>query len=429
MELELLLELLAIFVLILCSGFFSSSETGLTAVSRARIFQLVKEGNKRAQIVSKLRKDKESFIGAILLGNNLVNILASALATSFAIAMWGEVGVIYATIVMTTLILVFAEVLPKTYAIKRSEKISLAVAPAIAVCVTLFSPITGAVKWFITKIFAAFGIDVRDENALFSATDMIRGTIEMHHREGEMEKHDRDMLDGILVLEQIEVGEVMVHRKQVEWLDIAADVATIIDTAINSPHSRLPVYEGEYTNIIGILHLKTLLQLIHKKGRGNITHTNISAILIKPWFIPSTTSLKEQLYAFRQRRQHFALVVDEYGDLQGIVTLEDVIEEIVGEIDDEHDTIDINGIVELSDSTWMVEGNVGIRDLNRHMDWELPDEEANTVAGLVLQEARDIPQKGESFEIDNFQFTVDSCTPTQITRVRIEQTETTNEEE
>ena len=258
---------------------------------------------------------------------------------------------------------------------------------------------------------------------------MIRGTIEMHHRDGQMEKHDRDMLGGILELEQIEVEEVMIHRKQVEGLDIAQDIPKMIDAAINSPHSRLPVYEGEYTNIIGILHLKTLLQLIHKKGRSNISQNNIRAILIKPWFIPSTTSLKEQLYAFRQKRQHFALVVDEYGDLQGIVTLEDVIEEIVGEIDDEHDTIDINGIVELTDNTWMVEGNVGIRDLNRHMDWELPDEEANTVAGLVLQEARDIPQKGESFTIDNFQLTVDSCTPTQITRVRIEQNEVINEEE
>ena len=343
--------------------------------------------------------------------------------------MWGEVGVVYATIAMTVLVLIFAEVLPKTYAIKRSEKVSLAVAPIIALCVRLFSPVTMAVKWFITKIFAVFGIDVSDENALLSATDMLRGTIEMHHREGQMEKHDRDMLDGILELEQIEVEEVMVHRKQVEWLDVDADIAELIDTAINSPHSRLPIYEGEYTNIIGILHLKTLLQLIHKKGRSNITHNNIRAILIKPWFIPSTTSLKDQLYAFRQKRQHFALVVDEYGDLQGIITLEDVIEEIVGEIDDEHDTVAINGIVELSDNIWMVEGNVGIRDLNRHMDWELPDEEANTIAGLVLQEARDIPKKGEMFEINNFQFTVDGRTPTQITRVRIEQLEIPQDEE
>ncbi|MDG1286621.1 MAG: HlyC/CorC family transporter [Rickettsiales bacterium] len=424
MDLETSLHLLAIFVLILCSGFFSGSETGLTAVSRARIFQLMKENNRRAKLVGKLRQEKESLIGAILLGNNLVNILASALATSLAISLWGEVGVVYATIAMTSLVLVFAEVLPKTFAIKRSEQVSLAVAPVIAICVTLFSPVTLAVKWFITQIFALFGIDVCEENALMPATDLLRGTIEMHHREGQMEKQDRDMLDSILELKEIEVEEVMVHRKQVEGLDIAEEVSTIIDTAINSPHSRLPVYEGEYTNVVGILHLKTLLRLIHKRGRANITRKDIRSILLKPWFIPSTTSLKEQLYAFRQKRQHFALVVDEYGDLQGIVTLEDVIEEIVGEIDDEYDTIDLSGIVELSSDTWMVEGNTGIRDLNRHLDWELPDEDANTIAGLVLQEARDIPTKGEVFETAGCRFIVEACTPTQITRVRIEKLET-----
>ena len=420
MELDLTLQLLAILGLIGCSAFFSGSETGLTAVSRARIFQLIKENNKRAKIVGKLRKEKESFIGAILLGNNLVNILASALTTSLAISLWGEVGVVYATIAMTALVLIFAEVLPKTFAIKRSEQVSLMVAPVISLCVKIFAPVTLSVKWIITRIFALFDIDVRDENALLPAADLLRGTIEMHHREGQMEKHDRDMLDSILALEQIEVEEVMIHRKQVKGLDISEEISTIIDTAINSPHSRLPIYEGEYTNVIGILHLKKLLRLIHKKGRANITRTDIRNIMLKPWFIPSATSLKEQLFAFRQKRQHFALVVDEYGDLQGIVTLEDIIEEIVGEIDDEYDTIDISGIVELSENVWMVEGSIGIRDLNRHLDWELPDEDANTIAGLVLHEARDIPKKGESFTVNNREFTVDARTPTQITRLRIE---------
>lgn len=420
MDLELTVYLIAIFLLILFSAFFSGSETGLTAISRARIFQLAKENNRRAKIVSKLRQEKESLIGAILLGNNLVNILASALATSLAISLWGEVGVAYATITMTALVLIFAEVLPKTFAIKRSEQVSLAVAPLIALIVKLFSPITSAVKWIIARIFMIFGIDVRDEDTLISASDVLRGTIEMQHRSGEMAKQERDMLGGILELADIEVEEIMVHRKQVQGLDFEDKVADIIDTAIKSPHSRLPAFEGDYSNIIGTLHLKKLLQLIHRKGRANISKKDIRAILLKPWFIPSTTSLKEQLFAFRQKRQHFALVVDEYGNLQGIVTLEDVIEEIVGEIDDESDTIDLSGIVELSDKAWMVEGNTGIRDLNRHLDWELPDDYANTIAGLILYEARDIPKNGESFEIFNRRFTVDACTPTQITRIRIE---------
>lgn len=420
MDGELITYLLSIAFLLLCSAFFSGSETGLTAVSRARIFQLVSEGNKRAKIVTQLRTEKESLIGAILLGNNLVNILASALATSVAIELFGQTGVVYATIAMTLLVLVFAEVLPKTFAIQQSEKVSLAVAPALSIIVRLLYPFTYAVKMFISKIFALFGVDMTDEHAFLSVTDVLRGTIEMHHRQGHMEKQDRDMLGSILELEEIEVEEVMVHRKQIQGLDLLDDVQKLIDQAITSPHSRLPAFEGDYNNIIGLLHIKKLLQLIHRKGRDQITSKDLRGSLLKPWFIPSTTTLKDQLYAFRQKRQHFAMVVDEYGVLLGVVTLEDVIEEIVGEIDDEYDTIDINGIVELSPMSWLVEGNVSIRDLNRHLDWNLPDDDANTIAGLLLHEARDIPQLNDQFDINHCRFTIDARTASQITRVRIE---------
>jgi Mg2+/Co2+ transporter CorB len=426
---EIFFYLITIAVLILCSAFFSGSETGLTAVSRARIFQLIKDNNKRAATVKKLREDKESLIGAILLGNNLVNILASALATSLAISLWGEVGVVYATFAMTLLVLVFAEVLPKTYAIKRSEKVSLAVAPLLSVIVRLLSPITQLVKWIVQQFYRLFGVDDSEDASLVSASALLRGAIEMHHREGSMEKQDRDMLDSILILEDLEVEEVMIHRKQVQGINIEDEVQIIIDFAINCPHSRLPVYEGDSNNIIGIFHIKRLLKLIHRKGRANITHKDLRESMLKPWYIPSTTSLKDQLYAFRQKRQHFALVVDEYGDLQGIVTLEDVIEEIVGEIDDEYDIQELNGLIELTETSWMVEGNMSIRDLNRHLDWELPDEEANTIAGLILHEARDIPKKGESFLIGNCKLTVDARTPTQITRIRLDKTLVSSEEE
>lgn len=420
MDADLLFTSLAIFFLLLCSGFFSGSETALTAISRARVFQLVKENNKRAIIVSRLRNNKESLIGAILLGNNLVNILASALATSLAISVWGPSGVAYVTLIMTVLVLIFAEVLPKTFAIKRSEQVSLFVAPLIRLIVLILSPITRSIKWLIDQIFRALGIDTTDENAFISATDILRGTIEMHHRQGQMEKQDRDMLGGILELEEIDVEEVMIHRKKVQGLDIEASIDTIIEEAITSPHSRLPMYQGDYNNIIGILHIKRLLKLIHQKGRENIHIADIRNILTKPWYIPATTSLKNQLYAFRQRCQHFALVVDEYGSLLGIVTLEDVIEEIVGEIDDEYDTIDINGIVELSPNSWLVEGNTSIRDLNRHLDWQLPDEEANTIAGLLLHEARDIPEVGDQFVIaERYHFTVEARNERQIHQVRV----------
>lgn len=421
MDNDLLFSLLAIAFLLVCSAFFSGSETGLTAVSKSRIFHLAGQNNKRARLVHKLREEKESLIGAILLGNNLVNILASALATSVAIGLWGEVGVAYATVIMTTLVLIFSEVLPKTYAIRRSEEVALTVAPLLSVLVKLLYPFTALVKGIITLVLRLFGVNLDAQGTFISAADVLRGTIEMHHREGAMEKQDRDMLGGILELEEITVEEIMVHRKHVEALDIASSPQDILARATASSHSRLPVYDNDFERIVGILHVKNLLRLVDRKGWQDITRSDLRKILTKPWFIPSTTSLKNQLYAFRQNRQHFALVVDEYGALQGVVTLEDVIEEIVGEIDDEYDTIDLTDIVELKEGVWLVDGDVGIRDLNRHLDWNLSDEEANTVAGLILHEARDIPEIGESFAIGKLRFTVKARTASQITRVRIEQ--------
>ena len=391
---ESLLSLTAILLLILCSAFFSAAETALTAISKSRIYALVMEGNKRAKKVSKLREEKESLIGAVLIGNNGVNILSSALATSLAIKLFGENGVIYATVAMTVLVVVFAEVMPKTYAIQNAEKVSLLFSPALAFAVRLLSPITSAINWFIGRLYALFGIKAENDHFM-SITDVLRGTIEMHHRQGSMEKHDRDMLGGVLELEDISVEEIMVHRKQIDAIDLEKDPAEIIEHAIASPHSRLLVYRGDFDQIVGVLHVKNLVRQLSQNGFSGITKREILRICSKPWFIPSTTSLKDQLYAFRQKRQHFALVVDEYGSLLGVVTLEDVIEEIVGEIDDEYDTIDLTNIIELNENCWLVDGDVGIRDLNRYLDWNLPDDEATTIAGLVLHVARDIPDVGQ----------------------------------
>ena len=422
MDTDILLSLLFIFLLLLFSGFFSGSETGLTALSRARLYHLVKEGNKRAAMVAKLREQKESLIGTILLGNNLVNILASALATSVSISLWGDAGVAYATIAMTMLVLIFAEVLPKTYAIERAEQVALAVAPLLMLIVKLLSPFTHAVRWFNRRLLALFSINLDEQDSLISAADVLRGTIEMHHEQGDMERQDRDMLGGILELEETTVDEVMVHRKHIDAIDLDDSIVEIINQATSSSHSRIPIYRENYNQIVGILHIKNLLRLINEKGRAQITSKDILKACSKPWFIPSSTSLKDQLYAFRQRRQHFSLVVDEYGSLQGIITLEDIIEEIVGEIDDEYDTINPSDIVELQPDMWLVDGDVSIRDLNRHLDWNLPDEEATTLGGLVMHEARDIPEVGQHFTIQDIRFTIEARSANQITRMKIEKT-------
>lgn len=418
MDSELLYYVLTITLCLLISAFFSASETALTAISRARIYQLVMNGNKAAQIVSKLRREKESMISAILLGNNAVNIAASAIATAVAIHFFGDGnGLVIVTLVMTLLIVIFSEILPKTYAIQNAERVSLALSPILNVIIMVLRPITLGINLLIRGLFKLFGVDMRDNNTLLSATDVIRGTIELHHREGMMIKQDRDMLGSILDLNDIEVREIAIHRKQVETLEADLPAEELIRQAVNTLHSRIPLWRGEPDNIIGLLYVKDLV-----KRLGTHQHINSEAILgmcKKPWFIPETTSLRDQLLAFRSKRQHFAFIVDEYGSWEGIVTLEDIIEEIVGEIDDEYDEAG-NDIQKVSDHAYIVHGSVTVRDLNRQLDWKLPDENASTVAGLLIHEAQTIPAVGEYYEILGVGFTVLEKEAMQITRLRIE---------
>ena len=423
---ETILYGLIILVLLLISAFFSAAETALTAISRARIFQLVMDGNKRAQIASNLRRHKESLIGAILLGNNVVNIAASAIATSFTISLFGNsdetlVGV---TLIMTFLVVVFSEILPKTYAIQNAEKVSLALAPIISLIVKLLYPITHAIQVMIRIPLKLCGVDIRQNDTLISATDTIRGTIELHHREGQMIKQDRDMLGSILDLNDIEVKDIMIHRTRVEALNAGLDADELTHKAVSTLHSRIPLWKGEADNIIGLLHVKTLVKTLSESG-GQIDNEKILSICHKPWFIPETTTLRDQLLAFRKERQHLAFVVDEYGAWLGIVTLEDIIEEIVGDIDDEHDEVG-NLIQKMGDDIYLVSGSVTVRDVNRQLDWNLPDEEASTVAGLLLHNAENIPAVGEQHAIQGFLFTVVERTNRRITRLRIEKLPTTN---
>lgn len=419
MDSDLLYYVLTIALFLLISAFFSASETALTAISRARIYQLVMNGNKAAQIVSKLRREKESMIGAILLGNNAVNIAASALATSLSIRFFGDEGngLIIVTLVMTLLVVIFSEILPKTYAIQNAERVSLAFSPALNLIVMALRPITLFIHFLIRYSLKLFGIDMSNSNTLLSATDVIRGTIELHHSEGKMIKQDRDMLGSILDLNDIEVREIAIHRKQVETIEADLPAEELIRQAVSTLHSRIPLWRGEPDNIIGLLHVKDLVKSLGIDR--NISSESILAMCKKPWFIPETTSLRDQLLAFRNKRQHFAFIVDEYGGWEGIVTLEDIIEEIVGEIDDEHDELD-NDIQKIGSNAYLVHGSVTVRDLNRHLDWKLSDDNAATVAGLLIHEAQTIPTVGEYFEIMGIGFTVLEKEAMQITRLRIE---------
>ncbi len=416
MDTGLFISIGAIFVLLLLSAFFSGSETALTAASKARLFALEKEGNKRAAMVNKIRDQKDRLIGALLLGNNLVNILASALATSVLIKMFGEAGVVYATLVMTLLVLIFAEVLPKTYALHFADRMSMAIAPVIRVVTIVFAPITEMITRVVRMILKALGEDVTVV-APGTYLEVLRGAIELHTGPAAETQQQRAMLRSILDLADVEVDEIMTHRKNVTIIDASLPMDKIVEEVLNSPYTRLPLWKDNQDNIIGVIHVKALLKAM-KAQEGEVSMLDIEAIAAEPWFIPENITLFDQLQAFRQRRGHFALVVDEYGSFMGIVTLEDILEEIVGEIEDEMDEI-VAGVRKQPNGTFLVEGEVTIRDLNREFEWDLPDEDYSTVAGLVLHEAQMIPEAGQSFHFFGLRFDVVKRQRNQITLVRI----------
>jgi Mg2+/Co2+ transporter CorB len=406
---------LMILGLLVLSAFFSGSETSLTATSRARMLQMEKDKSPGAARVNRLIGDGESLLGAILLGNNLVNIAASMIAGQLFEDLFGGSSVLWATLVMTLLVLVFAEVLPKTYALSNPERFALQVSRPILLFVRIFAPIVGGVQMIVRGVLRLFGAKV--EGPVLSSHDELRGAIALHHEEGSVVKDDRDMLGGVLDLRDLSIDDIMVHRKSITMIDANKPPAEIIAEALGSPHTRLPLYRDDAENIVGLLHARDLARALLDND-GDPSSIDVKAILREPWFVPETTEVLDQLNAFREKREHFALVVDEYGALMGLVTLEDILEEIVGTIEDEHD-VTVEGIRADSDGSWVVDGVLPIRDLNRALDWELPDEEAVTVAGLVIHEAQTIPERGQVFRFHGIRFEVTERRRNQITQLRV----------
>jgi magnesium and cobalt exporter, CNNM family len=417
MTLGLGITLGAIFGLLIISAFFSGSETALTAASRARMHALEEDGNRRARIVTRLLSSRERLIGAILLSYNLANIAASALATSALLTLFGDAGVAYATVVMTVLVVLFAEVLPKTYAIVNADRMALAVAPSMRMTVALLAPVTAAMQLLVRQTLRLFGISVSDDVDVLSAHEEIRGAIELKHKEGGVVKLDRDMLGGVLDLRELTVADIMVHRTTMDAIDIDLPTEQVVDAALKSSHTRVPLWRGDREEIVGILHAKTLLRALREAG-GDLGKLDIMSLCTPPWFVPDSTTVKDQLNAFLKRKAHFAVVVDEYGEVMGLVTLEDIIEEIVGEITDETDIASSAARVQ-PDGSLIVDGLVPIRDVNRMMDWNLPDDEATTIAGLVMHEAQAIPYQGQRFNFHGFRFEVLRRQKNRITSLQV----------
>ncbi|WP_299350382.1 HlyC/CorC family transporter [uncultured Shimia sp.] len=415
----------AILALLVLSGFFSGSETALTAASRGKLRSKADKGNRGAKRALSITEDNERLIGSVLLGNNLVNILAASLATAAFTKVFGESGVALATLVMTLLVLIFAEVLPKTYAITRPEEAAATVARPIGLLVTIFAPIVSAVRWFVRLVLRVFGVETDPDSHILAVREEIAGAIQLGHSEGVVEKEDRDRILGALDLSDRTVEEIMLHRSGIEMLDADDDPVSILNQCLESNHTRLPVFKDDPENIIGVIHAKDLFRSMYRRvADADTTLESLAAfdlqeVAKKPYFVPETTSLDDQMREFLRRHSHFALVVDEYGSLQGLITLEDILEEIVGEIADEFDTDEEPEIARSEDGQFLIDGAMTIRDLNRATDWQLPDDEANTVAGLVIHEAQMIPTTGQVFSFHGFRFEVMAREANRITTLKI----------
>ena len=414
-----------ILFLLVLSGFFSGSETALTAASRGKLRAQADKGSKGAERALAITEDNERLIGSVLLGNNLVNILAASLATALFTRLFGESGVAMATLVMTLLVLIFSEVLPKTYAITNAEAAAGLVSRPISIVVLIFSPMVSAVRFLVRGILRLFGVTIDPDSNILAVREEIAGALQLGHSEGVVEKEDRDRILGALDLRERVVEEVMLHRSGIEMIDARLDPAKILEQCLESSHTRLPVYRDDPENIVGVIHAKDLLRAMYKRiteapaGAEPFKDFNITDVAMKPYFVPETSTLDEQMRQFLRRRTHFALVVDEYGSLQGLITLEDILEEIVGEITDEFDAEADMGVTKAEDGQYFVDGAMTIRDINRATDWNLPDDEANTVAGLVIHEAQMIPTPGQVFVFHGFRFEVTARDGNRITQLRI----------
>ncbi|SEP56754.1 Mg2+ and Co2+ transporter CorB, contains DUF21, CBS pair, and CorC-HlyC domains [Thalassovita taeanensis] len=415
----------AIVLLLVLSGFFSGSETALTAASRGKLRAQADKGSTGAARALAITEDNERLIGSVLLGNNLVNILATSLATALFTRAFGESGVALATLVMTLLVLIFAEVLPKTYAITNAETAAARVAPLIQAVITVFSPMVNAVRWLVRGVLRLFGVQADPDSQILAVREEIAGALYLGHSEGVVEKEDRDRILGALDLGERAVEEIMLHRSQIEMINVDSDPETLLKQCLESNHTRLPVFKDNPDNIVGVVHAKDLLRGMHRMAFGaeasaqGMRDFKILDVAMPPYFIPDTTTLDDQMRQFLRRRTHFALVVDEYGSLEGLITLEDILEEIVGEITDEFDPDADMAIQKSKDGHFLIDGAMTIRDLNRATDWSLPDDEANTVAGLVIHEAQMIPTVGQVFSFHGFRFEVTGRKDNRITNLKI----------
>lgn len=379
--------------LIFLSAFFSSSETGMMSLDRYRLRHLVKQKHRGALRAAKLLQRPDRLIGVILIGNNFVNILASAIATMIALRLMGDAGVAVATAVLTLIILIFAEVTPKTVAALRPERIAFPASLILRPLLAVLYPFVWVVNSICNGLLRLLGFNTNDRSNEHLSTEELRTIV--NEAGALIPRRNQSMLLSILDLESVTVEDVMIPRNEIVGIDIDDDMDKIVATIYQSPHTRLPIYQDELNNIIGVIHVRQILPLLQME---NPSKDDLLALSKEPYFVPESTALNTQLLNFQKSNHWMALVVDEYGDIQGLTTLEDILEDIVGDIAEEQDAED-EDIYPQEDGSYFIDGTATIRDINKTLDWELPLDGPKTLNGLITEGLEEIPQNNVCLQL------------------------------
>ncbi len=413
-----LLSLGFVFCLLLLSAYFASCETALTAYSKPKMFSIAQSGNKKAKVIISLQADITLVLSAILTCCTIINALVVSLSNSLFVDIFGESAIFYGPIIVSIFIVLFAEVLPKMLTITDPEKILLPSAYFIKYLYICLKPLNKVIAFVSDGIIKLIHVRSKNKEEQYQASlEELKGAIDLHEGLNENDtKQEKAMLRSILDLSSVDVRSIMVHRKNVTMFSVDLPIDEITNCVLNCPFTRIPLWKGNPDNIIGILHAKDFLKTIKTISLDKI---DVKKILLKPHFIPEDKDLLAQLQSFKSNREHFAVVVDEYGGVMGIITLEDIIEEIVGDIADEHDVAITNSIRKQSDGSYIVSGNTNIRDLNREINSNLRSKDVATVAGLVINAIGIIPNIGQVFIIDEYKFEILKKYRNQITLLRL----------
>ncbi|MGI6407292.1 MAG: HlyC/CorC family transporter [Gammaproteobacteria bacterium] len=382
--------------LIICSAFFSSSETGLLSLNRYRLRHLQREGHKGAQYAGRLLNQPDRLLGTILVGNNVVNILAASIATLVAVDLWGDAGVAIATTGLTIILLIFGEITPKTFAALRPETVAFPASRLLAPLMLLLLPVVWLTSFISNGLLRILGINPKERSPDTLSTEELRSVV--REAGDDLPEQRQDMLLGILDLENVTVNDVMIPRNEIEGIDLNDELDQIVWQLRTTTHTRLPVFRDNINQIVGVVHMRQIARML---TLNKLTHAVLEAACVEPYFIPEDTALSVQLLNFQKHKKRMGIVVDEYGDIEGLVTLEDILEEIVGELSD-GDPSEEPEIIQQGENNFEIDGTAYIRDINKALGWNLPSDGPKTLNGLITEILESIPEGAVCVQIGQY---------------------------